>query len=580
MTKIKLRLPLTFRFRRIRSRLLAAMILWSIPAIAMIGLISYNISKSTVTDFNAKSNQERLRSSSEVADLLFRNINGLHFSIVVNDAIRHDLAAASPNSPFLSSEKPNAETSALLRRIINDSSADTKFVTSICLFDLQLRVTCSGRSDDAGAYEGPNRDVQIRQSDWYRSAYEGRGKVLYYPSNIFGESDHSFSTIKLFRDKGRMEGEPLGLLIVNVSKTIFKKVFGEGEAYGSFMVLDERQGLSRAVYGNNELLPQSGSIAEAVDDLKNQSILVNAFYNQTTNWTFLHLVRSSELLGQSRNIPWITTAVAIAFAAIALVISYLISGTVTKPLLALKKMMLDWTKGARDFPVAFGNDEVGAIGETFKRMSSLNEELTAKLIRSELKEREAELRALQSQIKPHFLYNTLDSIYWMAILDENKQIADIAESLSISFKLILNRGRELLTVRDELLHIRHYVRIQNIRFENRFRYIEEVEESILDLEMLKLLLQPLVENAIFHGLERKVGDGTIVLTGAKDGERLIFTIADDGVGMEDISVTEQGYGFRNVKERLRLFYGEQSELEIWSQPGRGTRITLRFNHST
>ncbi|WP_372631137.1 sensor histidine kinase [Cohnella sp.] len=578
MTKIKLRLPLTFRFRRIRSRFLAAMILWSLPAIALLGITSYNISKSTVTELNAKSNQERLRTSSDIADLLFRNINGLHFSIVVSDAIRRDLTAAAAPL-YLSSDKPSGDTSALLSRIISDSSADTKYVTSICLLDLQLRIACSGRSDDAGAYEGPNRDEQLRQSDWYRSAFEGKGKVLYYPSDIFGESDSSFSTIKLFRDKEGVEGEPLGLLVVNVSKSIFKTVFGEGEAYGGFMILDERQGLSRAVYGHFEHLPQSGGIDEVVNDLEEQSILVTAYFNQTTNWTFLHLVRSSELLGPSRNIPWITTAVAIAFAAIALVMSYLLSRTVTKPLLELKKMMLDWTKGARDFPVAFGNDEVGVIGETFKRISSLNEELSAKLIRSQLKEREAELRALQSQIKPHFLYNTLDSIYWMAILDEHKPIADIAESLSVSFKLILNQGNEMLTVRDELLHIRHYVRIQNIRFDNRFLYIEEVDESIMDSTMLKLLLQPLVENAIFHGLERKIGDGTIVLKGARDGGKLIFTISDDGVGMADISMTERGYGLRNVKERLNLYYGEQSDLEIWSQPGRGTKITIRYDPS-
>ncbi|MBB6634611.1 sensor histidine kinase [Cohnella thailandensis] len=569
----------SLRIRTIRNRFLVAMILWALPAILLLGYTSYNISKATVMDMNEKSNRDRLRTSSEIADLLFRNINGLHFSIVVNDAIRGDLIAKSEEDSFSRSENRQAGTSAILQRMISNSSADTKYVTSICLFDLRLRVACSGRSDDAGRYEGPDRDQSIRESDWYLDAYDSKGKVIYYPTDIFGDSESSFSTIKLFRDKSATDGEPIGILVINVSKTIFSKVFGNDGEYGSYMSLDERQGVTQAVFGDSGLLPENGSLGRTISSLRKQGYLVGFYDNQTTGWTFLHLVRSSELLRQSRNIPWVTTAIAVAFAAVALAISYLISRTVTKPLLKLKKMMLDWTKGTRDFPVMFGNDEVGVIGETFKRIVRHNEELSARLIRSELKEREAELRALQSQIKPHFLYNTLDSIYWMAVLDDNDQIADMAESLSVSFKLSLNKGRDSIAVRDELLHIRHYIRIQNLRFENRFRYVEEVEDSMLDCEIMKLLLQPLVENAIFHGLEPKLGEGTIWLKGVREGEDLLLTVEDDGVGMESLSVTEHGYGLRNVKERLRLAYGERSMLEIWSQPGAGTRIAVRFQPS-
>lgn len=564
------------RFRKIRSRFLFAMIFWAVPAIVLLGYTSYNISKSTVEEMNENSNRERLRTSSEIADLLFRNINGLHFSIVVNDAIRNDLIARSKPDQS-NADTPSAGTPTLLQRVISDSSADTKYVTSICLLDLQLRLSCSGRSDDAGTYEGPDRDAQIMESDWYQDAYKNKGKVLYYPSDVFGAAQSSFSTIKLYRDKSATDGDPIGILIVNVSKAIFSKVFGENGEYGCYMSLGERHGVTQAVFGDRSLLEANKNLVETIHDLRKRGYLVGAYYNQTTGWTFLHLIRSSELLSQSRNIPWVTTAIAVAFGAIALAMSYLISRTVTNPLLKLKKMMLEWTKGARDFPVVFGNDEVGVIGETFKRIVRHNEELSARLIRSELKEREAELRVLQSQIKPHFLYNTLDSIYWMAVLNDHDQVADMAESLSISFKLSLNKGREFIAVRDELLHIRHYIRIQNIRFEGRFLYLEEVEDAILDHEIMKLLLQPLVENAIFHGLEPKLGEGTIRLTGVQAGDELIFTVEDDGIGMESLALTEKGYGMRNVKERLRLSYGDQSHLEIWSQPGAGTRITIKFN---
>ncbi|MDG0814066.1 sensor histidine kinase [Cohnella rhizosphaerae] len=200
------------------------------------------------------------------------------------------------------------------------------------------------------------------------------------------------------------------------------------------------------------------------------------------------------------------------------------------------------------------------------------------MLQAQLKEREAELRSLQAQIKPHFLYNTLDSIYWMSMLEEQHDIAQMALSLSESFKLSLNKGKETIPVYKELKHIEHYMIIQNLRYDNRFKYEQEVDSDIMSYEIMKLMLQPLVENAIYHGLEPKVGEGTVRLTGRMDGEFLSFTVIDDGVGMADIRKTEEGYGMRNVRERLEIYYGPTSSFTIRSRPGEGTSIELRFPH--
>ncbi|WP_155972891.1 cache domain-containing sensor histidine kinase [Paenibacillus sp. Leaf72] len=575
----KKRLVEWLRFKKIRSRFLAAMILLIVPSIMLLGYISFNITKDTLTDMNEKTNLDHLRTSSEVADLLFRNINNFHLSIVVNDAIRQSLRSSGEN-PGSQPDTVNSTTSSRLKGLISSSFADTRYVTSVCLLDLKLHTYCFGRSDDAGVYEGSDKIAKITSSDWYKAAYESKGKVVYYPSDIFDDTNKSFSTVKLFRDAEDPGGQPIGILVINVSKTIFDKVFGGSKENGSFMVLSEGTGSTKAVYSHNDTVPLAGgTISETLGHLKDEGFLVNPYYNQTTSWTLVHLVESKELLKHTQYIGLATTLIAAAFAVTALILSFFISGTITRPLLRLKKMMNDWTLGKRDFPAEFAQDEVGVIGETFKRIARENEELNARLINSELKEREAELRALQSQIKPHFLYNTLDSIYWMAILQNNKEVAQMAVSLSESFKLSLNKGKETILVYNELKHIEHYLNIQNIRFNNRFHYIEEVEETIKGLEIMKLLLQPLVENAIYHGLEPKVGKGTIRLTGGTDGPYLIFTVEDDGVGMADMAQTEQGYGMRNVKERLSLSYGEGSSLTVWSREGEGTRVTLRFNPS-
>ncbi|MFB9278466.1 sensor histidine kinase [Cohnella cellulosilytica] len=563
------------RFRRIRSRFLASMLVLFLPSIILLGTISYNITKRTIVEMNEQTTRDHLRTSSEVEDLLFRNVINLHFSIVVNDAIQDNLR--SRGHPNVSYDARDDGLAAQLQRVLNKGLTDTRYVKSICLLDLQYRTSCVGRSDDAGVHRGSDTAANIAAADWYREAYANNGKVVFYRSDVFGEARDVFSTVKLFRDADEVGGEPLGLLVVNVSKTIFDKVFTDSGERGSYLAVDSAPDATTAVYSGSDTVElKNGTIAETLKDLRKHGYQVSSHYNQMTNWTFLHVVETKVLLRESDNIRWATTAIAAGVSVIALIYSYFISGSITRPLLQLKKMMLDWMKGSRQFPDAFAKDEVGVIGETFRRIAYENEELNERLFHSELKEREAELRTLQSQIKPHFLYNTLDSIYWMATLQNNGNVAQMAVSLSESFKLSLNKGKELISVYKELQHIHHYMKIQNIRFDNRFRYVEQVDESIMSVEVLKLLLQPLVENAIYHGLEPKIGSGEVRLTGVKEDAYLVFTVEDDGVGMDDPERTEQGYGLRNVKERLKLYYGQDSGLYVWSRPGEGTRITLRF----
>lgn len=567
-------------FQKLRRRLLAAMILISLPPLFILGYISFNIAKDTLMQTNAETYESHLETSSGIADMLFRNIITLNRSIVVNNDIREELVSELPNHRLQPGGGEESRwTFNQLQRIINNNFWDTKYVNSICIMNLKYQIACSGRSDDAGVYETADKVKRIQESDWYKGAFESQGSVLFYGYDVLGEKGNSFSTIKLFRDAASPSGEAIGVLIINVSNSIFKDVFNQGGGNNGYMVLDSSSGEARLVasIGPRESLVASGTdLNGAVQIMREQGYLVSQYRNQTTGWTMLHLVRVEELLKQSRKIGKYTTIMAASMGLLAVLLAFFISGSITRPLLLIKRMMLDWTKGVRRFQETFGQDEVGTIGETFKRLASENMELNEKLIHSELKEREAELRALQAQIKPHFLYNTLDSIYWMATLQNNKDIAQMAVSLSESFKLSLNKGKDMISVYKELQHIHHYMTIQNIRYNGRFQYIEEVEDSIMGMEIMKLMLQPLVENAIYHGLEPKVGPGTIRLTGRREDEFLLFTVEDDGVGMEDLSLTEKGYGLRNVRERMTLCYGPSSSFRIFSEPGQGTRIEIRF----
>jgi len=573
------RFRLRFRLRKVRSRFFAAMILLSLPPLFLLGYISAGVARDTLMDNNTKTNYDHLRTSSEVADLLLRNIVNLNRFIVQSDEIRDDLR----NSEIKSSEERsemNRLTIDRLQRIINSNSFDTRYLDALCVFDVHLQTYCWGRSDDAGKYETPDKKQAIERSDWYRQAFAAQGRVVFFAYNVLGDKANTFSAVKLFRDSSSPDGTPIGLIVTNLSKSMFGSIFNGSEDNGRFLAIDAASDPPRLVYpetdGTGPVIASGGSLAEMMERLQRQGYLTSEFRNQTTQWTFVHLIRKSRLLQQSSRIGAATAWIASAIALVALVISYVVSGSITRPLLQLKKMMIDWNKGSRDIGGTFRDDEVGAIGETFKRMARENQELDARLFHSELKEREAELRALQAQIKPHFLYNTLDSIYWMVRLKKTEEAAAMALALSESFKLSLNKGRETIPVHKELKHIEHYMTIQNIRYNGRFRYVADVDPSILGCEMLKLVLQPLVENAIYHGLEPKIGEGCIRIEGRKEGGELIFAVEDDGVGMDDVHRTEQGYGLRNVRERLMLYYGPASTFTVTSRPGCGTRVEIRI----
>ncbi|RUS43890.1 histidine kinase [Cohnella sp. AR92] len=575
----------TIRSQRIRSRFLTAMILVSLPPLFVLGYVSIHIAKDTLVENHIQTIQGHLKTSSEMADLLFKNIIDMNRIILSSDELRQQLYK-SGEADDSATDVIDVTTANRLQNIVVTNLFDTQYIQSICVFDRQFRSSCYGRSELAGPYGSEVTRGLIAGTDWYRQSLDAKGKEVFFGYNVLEEdpSGDSFSSVKVLRDPNWLSGENIGFLVINIRKTIFSQTVNEGEDSG-FLVLDTNRSSPLIIYDHHPELTAGAGIGRVSPDplaaLQDSGYLYSEYSNATSGWDFVHYVKRQTLLKQSDRIRTFTMLIAAFMAVIALFLAYVVSGSITRPLLQVKKMIVDWAKGhpaGDSHETAFVADEVGVIGETFKRVTTEYQQLGEKLLQSQLKEREAELRSLQAQIKPHFLYNTLDSIYWMSLLEEKHDIAQMALSLSESFKLSLNKGRETIPVFKELKHIEHYLIIQNLRYDNRFEYIADVEPDIMGHEIMKLLLQPLVENSIYHGLEPKVGRGTIRLAGRKEGNDLVFTVEDDGVGMEDIRRTEQGYGIRNVKERLALYYGPASSFSIESKPGEGTRITLRFPH--
>jgi two-component system sensor histidine kinase YesM len=227
--------------------------------------------------------------------------------------------------------------------------------------------------------------------------------------------------------------------------------------------------------------------------------------------------------------------------------------------------------------IHFNNeDELGEIGNRIVHLYNWNNELTKRLYKSQIKEKEAELLALQSHINPHFLYNTLNTIFWMAEKLKAKQISKIAINLSKIFKLTLNDGNHITSVKNEMEQVKSYLDIQNIRFDHKINYTFNIEPELMDVRIIKLLLQPIVENSVYHGLEQQES-GTIMIEGYKQHDGIVFKVSDTGKGfdMNEVDINTQGYALKNINERLRLFYGKEYGLKIESEIGKGTTVYLK-----
>lgn len=275
---------------------------------------------------------------------------------------------------------------------------------------------------------------------------------------------------------------------------------------------------------------------------------------------------------------------------ILVLINSYISSRITNPIKELEKSVGVLEEGNLEAPVYMGGSyEIQHLGKSISNMAAQIRLLMKDIVSEHEAKRKQEFDTLQSQINPHFLYNTLDIIVWMIENEQKAEAVKAVTALARFFRISLSKGKSIITVRDELEHVRNYLMIQHMRFKNKFSYEIQAEEAVLELSSLKLMLQPLVENAIYHGMEFMDGDGEIILRAWKEDAELYFEVSDNGLGMTEEQVERlfsssthvasnrgSGIGVKNVNERIKLYFGEQYGLTIDSEPDEGTRVRIHL----
>lgn len=448
--------------------------------------------------------------------------------------------------------------------------------------------------------------ADIREEEWYEEAFGNSENIHFSQPGVqsYFESDADFPwVVSMSRFVQITEGKEVseGVLLINIKYGAFAEIFRNSTQTGdrySFLM----DGKGNLIYHPSHAMINEGFLEEPPEEIasrKDGSYKMVLNQEQTlcsvktvgyTGWKIVSVMNqeNEEIDGQKSQLFVVFMILLVLFGSM-LFSSYL-STVLTRPIKNLESDVKRISDGELDLTVhTSGSFEVYHLGRSIQKMAIKIKGLMQAMLREQEEKRKSELDSLQAQITPHFLYNTLDIIVWM-IEEERKQDAVcVVTALARLFRISLSKGKHIIRVGDELEHVRNYLIIQNFRFKDRFTYEFEIQDDVRNLSVIKLVVQPLVENAIYHGMDGMYGDGLITISAyIREGD-LYISVRDNGMGMKqeqlealfDYSKEVQtakgnGLGVRNVHERIRLYFGEAYGLTITSELDVGTEVLLHL----
>ena len=447
-----------------------------------------------------------------------------------------------------------------------------------------------------------NSYIDIKSQEWYKNAVDNQDSICLSSAHvqhvISGERPWVITLSRYIPDlAGEKEG---GVLFVDLNYSAIRKLCDASSVgkKGYIFILDEE--------GNIVYHPQQQQLynelqTEYIDEVMNckmdymelgeddSSRLYTVSRSDKTGWTVVSCSYISELLKRSDQAQELYMLMAIILVAVSLIISSIMSRSITRPIHKLQSSMASIQDGdfqARNVEVDSLN-EIGSLTETFNVMTQKIQELMVQIIEEQKAKRKSELKALQSQINPHFLYNTLDSIIWMAEEGKNEEVVVMTASLAKLFRQLISNDEGEISIFQEIEYCRNYLIIQKMRYKDKLEFEIDLDPDIKNKKIIKLVLQPLIENAIYHGLKYKESKGLLVVKGYSQGEDILFEIKDNGVGMDSetmehiferhkVNYRSNGVGVYNVQRRIKLSYGQEYGITYQSILGEGTVATVRI----
>ncbi|SCJ72419.1 Inner membrane protein ypdA [uncultured Clostridium sp.] len=585
----------------LKTRILTALLLLTVIPMAVNSFLAYNMAKQALIE-NA------LIYSQDVADRVLESIEGYQSKL---QAVARRAAQNDEVIENLHKEYGGEDAQAASSDFQKDYDQASKYLSSLITpipGVLEMSICKAGSGYPMMFSSTPRTDIAVDQWDytkelWYTSVGEASTHEIYLDNVIYenaeGEEIPSMIYAVLIRDE---RGAPKAVVRVTAAQSMidgFVQRAGRDKRheisvtnqYGR-IIYDTREDKSASMFLDARLLKpiDSGKNGQI---LKEDGVSTLAYCNNSVSsgWRVFSLMKEEYLTQALGDNGRLFAMIAIIFSLVAVVLCYYVAMHIVRPLKWLKNSMdRIEKKNFEDTIVWKYNDEIGDLAASFNRMSMRLKILIARIYEQEAEKRSAEMFALQAQIQPHFLYNTLNAIRYMAIIQKSKGIADMVSALITIMRSVTRTTTGPIPIREEIEWIKSYIFIEETRYCGKFLVDYQIDPQVENDLTIGFILQPIVENAIFHGLEPKEGMGKLTIAIREKQEEGIveFEVRDDGVGVEQSDIESfmnaelrskqrrRDVGLYNVNRRLKLNYGDEYGLQIHSQKGEGTQVRIKI----
>ena len=586
MRKIRPGECLLGRFKSIQSVIFAMVSMLLLGAVVIATVISMNYTRTSVFENSSLYTQTIIKQMNQNIDSYIDYMENISYLVSSNEDVQ----------TYLFGDHVGPEVRG---RILNQF--ETILDSRSDILNLGI-ISENGRMFINDGREMTNPDLDIHSQEWYMNALNGSQSSYLSSSHvqhiISGERPWVITLSRGIRDQssGSTKKEAVFFIDLNysaISGLCDQNIVGnQGYAFildaeGNIVYHPQQQQLY------NELQTENiGLIMESESDTilygkGSGEKLYTISRSAKTGWTVVDSVRVEELLRKSNEAQSIYILVAAGLVAVALFFSKFIAKNITQPIQKLCESMEKVQEG--DFSVSDvvvdSANEIGSLTTSFNVMTHRIQDLMEQNIREQEAKRKSELKALQSQINPHFLYNTLDSIIWMAEGKKNEEVVLMTASLARLLRQSISNEDEVVSIGQEIEYARGYLTIQKMRYKDKMEYQIDVDPSILNIPLIKLVLQPVIENAIYHGLKYKESKGFLLVRGFPKDGNAVLQVIDDGVGMDEetlehiyekhkVNYRSNGVGIYNVQKRLQLYYGNEYGITYESEVGKGTTAII------
>ena len=402
-----------------------------------------------------------------------------------------------------------------------------------------------------------NNDMKISENmmkeKWYVDAINNSDMPVFNPSrkNSTSSMNSALWFLSISRDIKNSKGENLGVIVFDIKYEILERYLNSisfGKQIDNIIV-DKNNNI--IYYKDVKCFADKKCLAKFSEKNKNKDTYLYETQIENTNWNLRSLANTNDLVTLKKNFSHIVIIIFLVSLAFSSIITFIVITKILRPLIKLENHMQNFENNLREFHLSEKTGyEVQNLVEHFNVMVEKIKYL-----------REYEIKALHSQINPHFLYNTLDTIIWMAEFEDNEKVISITKSLANYFRLSLSNGHEKIPLKDEIMHTKEYLFIQKQRYEDKLSYFFNIEdESLLSIEVPKIIIQPIVENSIYHGIKNLSGNGIITIDVYRENSTVNISVKDNGIGFEKAKQFKKsktgGLGTKNVDKRIKFYYGK------------------------